>query len=211
VFCRGRQYYESAFPYGRTVPDAQQAPLVEKARRFFEEAATFVDVKTPDGKTNIGVKATHELRRLDNLPNLRVGGIAPEIDGTDLEGNRLKLSDYRGKVVMVVFWGSWCGPCMAMVPQEKELWQRHRDKPFVLLGVNCGDKLEVAKKAAAEKGMGWPSWYDGEELRGPIETEYDVPHWPRIYLIDAKGMIRFIDARGQELDEAVEKLLVEAD
>ena len=114
-------------------------------------------------------------------------------------------------MVLVVFWGSWCGPCMAMVPQEKELWQRHRDKSFVLLGVNCGDKLEVAKKTVADKGMGWPSWYDGEEIRGPIETDYDVPHWPRLYLIDAKGVIRSIDAHGKELDEAVEKLLAEMD
>ncbi len=209
VFCLGRQSYESAFPYGRTVPEEVKAPNVEKARRFFREAAKFEDVKTPDGKATIGLKATHELRRLDNLPNLKVGGIAPEIDATDLEGSRIRLSDHRGKVVLVVFWGSWCGPCMAMVPQEKELWNRHRGKRFVLLGVNCGDKLEVAKKTVADRGMGWPSWYDGEETRGPIETDYDVPHWPRIYLIDAKGVIRAIDAHGKELDEAVEKLLAE--
>ena len=209
VFCRGRQYYEAAFPYGRTVPDAQNASLVKKARDFFGKARKSDDVKTPDGKQTIGNLATHELKRLDNLPNLVVGGIAPEIDAQDLEGTRMKLSDHRGKVVMVVFWGSWCGPCMAMVPQEKELWQRHRDKPFVLLGVNCGDKLDVAKKTIATRGMDWPSWYDGEEIRGPIETDYDVPHWPRVYLIDAKGVIRSIDAHGKELDEAVEKLLAE--
>jgi len=211
VFCRGRQYYELAFPYGRTVPELEKVPLVEKARQFFSEAAKFDDVKTPDGNATIGLKATHELKRLDNLPNLKVGGIAPDIDGNDLEGKRLKLSDYRGKVVVVIFWGSWCGPCMAMVPQEKELWQRYRDKAFVLLGVNCGDKLEVAKKTVADKAMGWPSWFDGEEIRGPIETDYDVPHWPRIYLIDAKGVIRSIDAHGKELDEAVEKQLAEMD
>jgi thiol-disulfide isomerase/thioredoxin len=209
VFCRGCQYYESAFPYGRTVPEERKAPLVEKARRYFGEAAKFDDAKTPDGKATIALKARHELNRLDNLPNLKVGGIAPEIDGKDLEGNRLKLSDYRGKVVLVVFWGSWCGPCIAMVPQEKELWRRHRDKPFALLGVNCGDELDVAKKTVAAKEMGWPSWYDGDEIRGPIETDYDVPHWPRLYLIDAKGVIRSIDAHGKELEEAVESLLAE--
>jgi len=211
VFCRGCQYYHSAFASGRAVPESEMAPLVEKARRFFREAAKFEDVKTPDGKTTIGLKATHELNRLDNLPNLRVGGIAPEIEANDLDGKRRKLSDYRGKVALVVFWGSWCGPCMAIVPQEKALWERYRDKPFVLLGVNCGDKLEMAKKTVADKGMGWPSWYDGDETRGPIETDYDVPHWPRIYLIDAKGVIRSIDAHGKELDEAVQKLFAELD
>jgi thiol-disulfide isomerase/thioredoxin len=209
VFCQGCQYYEAAFPYGRTVSDEQRKPLVAKARRFFSEAAKYTDVKTPDGKRSIGLKATHELNRLDNLPNLKVGGVAPEIDGDDLEGNRMKLSDHRGQVVMLVFWGSWCGPCMAMVPQEKALRERHRDSPFRLLGVNCGDTLDVAKKTVADRQMGWPSWYDGDEIRGPIETDYNVPHWPRIFLIDATGVIRYIDAHGKELDEAVETLLAE--
>ena len=130
VFCQGSLCYEAAFPYGRTVPQETREPLVEKARGFFTEAAKYVDVKTPDGKSSIGLKATHELNRLDNLPNLKVSGVAPEIDGEDLEGRRMKLSDQRGKVVMLVFWGSWCGPCMAMVPKEKALWERHQSKPF---------------------------------------------------------------------------------
>jgi thiol-disulfide isomerase/thioredoxin len=210
VFCQGFQCYDAAFPYGRSVPKEVRDPLLARARGFFTEAATkYADVKTPDGKTTVGLKATHELKRLDNLPNLKVGGIAPEIDGDDLEGRRLKLSDHRGKVVMVVFWGSWCGPCMAMVPKEKALWERLRGKPFALLGVNCGDTLEVAKKTVADKQMGWPSWYDGEEIRGPIETDYDVPHWPRVYLIDPKGVIRYIDVHDKELDDAVDSLLAE--
>jgi thiol-disulfide isomerase/thioredoxin len=210
VFARGSQWYSKAFPYGTKLPDAERELLVKEARKYFTDAARYTDVKTPDGKTTIGLKAIHELNRLDNLPNLKIGGMAPEIDANDLEGKRLKLSDYRGKVVMVVFWGSWCGPCMAMVPQEKALFEKYKGKPFVLLGINCGDKLDMAKKTVADKKMGWPSWYDGEDIRGPIETDYDVPHWPRIFLIDAKGVIRHIDLEGKELDEAVDKLLAEA-
>jgi thiol-disulfide isomerase/thioredoxin len=209
TFAQGYQWYKKAFPYGTEPPDSEREASVNEARKYFTEAAKYTDVKTPDGKTTIGSKATHELKRLDNIPNLKVGGIAPEIDADDLEGKRLKLSDYRGKVVMVVFWGSWCGPCMRMVPHEKELFERYKDKPFVLLGVNCGDKLEVAKKTVADKQMAWSSWYDGDETRGPIETDYDVPHWPRVFLIDAKGVIRHIDPESKELDDAVEKLLAE--
>lgn len=209
IFAQGYQRYNKAFPYGRTVPDREREGAIQEARKYFTEAAKYTDVKTPDGRTTIGLKATHELNRLDNIPNLKVGGIAPEIDAEDLEGKRLKLSDYRGKVVMVVFWGSWCGPCMKLVPHEKALFEKHKDQPFVLLGVNCGDKLDVAKKTVADKQMAWPSWYDGEDLRGPIETDYDVPHWPRVFLIDAKGVIRHMDPETRELDDAVAKLLAE--
>jgi thiol-disulfide isomerase/thioredoxin len=210
IFAQGDQRYSKAFPFGTKLPDEDRKPLLMEARKYFNDAAKYIDVKTPDGKTTIGLKATHELSRLDNLPNLKVGGIAPEIDANDLEGKRLKLSDYRGKVVMVVFWGSWCGPCMGMVPKEKALFEKHKGEPFVLLGVNCGDKLDVAKKTIIDKKMGWPSWYDGEDIRGPIETDYDVPHWPRIFLIDAKGVIRQIDLEGKDLEDAVDKLLAEA-
>jgi thiol-disulfide isomerase/thioredoxin len=210
IFAQGYQRYSKAFPFGTKLPEEDREPLIKEARKYFIDASKYIDVKTPDGKTTIGLKATHELSRLDNIPNLKVGGIAPEIDANDMEGKRLKLSDYRGKVVMVVFWGSWCGPCMGMVPQEKALFEKHKGKPFVLLGVNCGDKLDVAKKTITDKKMGWPSWYDGEDIRGPIETEYDVPHWPRIFLIDANGVIRQIDLEGKDLEDAVDKLLAEA-
>ena len=66
----------------------------------------------------------------------RVGMPAPEIDGEDFDGMRVKLSDYRGKVVVVVFWASWCPPCCAMIPHERELVERNRDKPFAMLSVN---------------------------------------------------------------------------
>lgn len=210
VFCRGYLCRAAAFPYGQTLPERERDGLVARARVFFNEVVEkYADVPTPDGETTIGAMATSELKRFDNLPNLKIGGVAPEIEGVDLEGKPLRLGDHLGKVVVVIFWGSWCGPCMAMVPHERELWARHRDKPFTLLGVNCGDSIEKARKTATENQMDWPSFHDGEDHRGPIATGYDVQKYPTIYVIDAKGVIRYIDAQGKELEEAVETLLTE--
>ncbi len=210
VFCRGYLCRAAAFPYGQSVSEKERDKLVARARGFFNEVIEkYADVKTPDDDATIGERAASELTRFDNLPNLKVGGVAPEIGGKDLEGKPLRLGDYRGKVVVVVFWGSWCGPCMAMVPHERELWERHRDEPFTLLGVNCGDTLEQARKTADDNRMDWPSFYDGEDHRGPIATSYDVQKYPTVYVIDAKGVIRYIDTRGEELDKAVEMLLAE--
>src|SRR5215475_209715 len=64
----------------------------------------------------------------------RIGLPAPEIDSEDFDGNRVKLSDYRGKVVVVVFWYAACPPCRAMIPHERELAERYRDKPFAMIG-----------------------------------------------------------------------------
>ena len=76
----------------------------------------------------------------------RVGAPAPEIDAQDFDGRPIKLSDQRGKVVAVVFWATWCPPCRAMIPHEREMVERFRDKPFVLIGVNNDDNHDAARK-----------------------------------------------------------------
>lgn len=68
--------------------------------------------------------------RLDALRSIAVGKVAPDIQGEDTNGKPMSLSDYRGKVVVLVFWGTWCSPCMGLVPHEKALVERFRDRPF---------------------------------------------------------------------------------
>ena len=177
-------------PWRREVPEAEKATLLAQASRYYQRTVDdFGDAPTPDGKTTLGEKARHELTRLKNLPDLKVGRPAPPIAAAALDGRPMALADYHGQVVLLVFWGSWCGPCMRMVPHERELAERYRGKPFVLLGVNCGDTHEVATATMEQQQMSWRCWWDGEETRGPIETDYDVPHWPRVFVIDAEGVI----------------------
>ncbi|MFO0887629.1 MAG: sigma-70 family RNA polymerase sigma factor [Isosphaeraceae bacterium] len=147
--------------------------------------------------------------RLDEMHNLAVGKPAPEIDAADIDGKPMKLSDYRGKVVALVFWGSWCGPCMAEVPHERELVARYQGRPFALLGVNCNEPVEAARKAIADNGMSWPQWHDGEDQGGPIVSRYHVRAYPTILVIDGQGIIRRKDARGESLDRAVDELIKE--
>ncbi len=209
AFALGDYYRNTGLPYGRKLPESEEVEWLRKAEICYMMTRTqFADVPTPDGKTSLGIKAKAEIARLHNRPNLKIGKPAPEIVGVDLDGKPLKLSDHRGKVVVVCFWATWCGPCMAMVPHERELVKQLEGKPFALLGVNCdepGDKAKV-RATLKEKSMTWPSWWDGDR-RGPIQTAYDVPHWPMVYVIDPKGVIRAVDVRGKDLDAAVDKLL----
>jgi thiol-disulfide isomerase/thioredoxin len=105
--------------------------------------------------------ADEALARLDNMHNLAPGKPAPEIDGVGSDGKPLKLSDYRGKVVVLVFWGSWCGPCMREIPHERALAERLKDRSFAPLGVNCDDDRSTALKAMEMEHTQWPNWYDG--------------------------------------------------
>ena len=98
---------------------------------------------------------------------------------------------------------------MAMVPHERSLVQRMKGKPFVLLGINLDADREELKAILPKQAINWRSWWDGGEKR--IIAEWGVESLPTIYLIDQKGIIRFENLNGQELNDAVEKLVAEAE
>jgi peroxiredoxin len=144
-----------------------------------------------------------------DLSELVVGRPALEIDGADVNGVKMKLTEFRGKVVMLVFWGTWCAPCMAMVLQERDLLARHKGRPFVLVGVNSDDDVAKVREAIRKHEITWRSWKDGQG--GPIATRWGVSAWPAVYLLDSAGTIRYKNVHGRELDEAIEALLKKAE
>jgi thiol-disulfide isomerase/thioredoxin len=149
---------------------------------------------------------------LYELRNLRIGKPAPEIVGEDLSGTKFKLSDHRGKVVLLVFWASWCGPCMGAVPHERELVEKFKDKPFVLVGVNGDEEKEEAAKAVERAKIPWRSFWNGKEgASGPIATAWNIRGWPTVYVIDHKGIIRHKYLHGNKLDEPLEKMIAAAE
>jgi hypothetical protein len=96
-----------------------------------------------------------------------------------------------------------------MYPHERSLVKRLADKPFALLGINSDEDRDEVKKTIEKEQMTWRSWWDGGSTNGPIQTGYNVSHWPTIYVLDHKGVIRYIDVRNKQLDDAVDKLLEE--
>jgi thiol-disulfide isomerase/thioredoxin len=149
---------------------------------------------------------------LFELRNLQPGNAAPDIEGQDLDGARFKLSDHRGKVVLLVFWGSWCGPCMAAVPHERELVERFKGRPFVLIGLNSDEDKAKALRAVAREKIPWRSFWNGPEgPLGPIAAAWNVRSWPTVYVIDHRGVIRHNDLEGEDLDKPLAKLIGEAE
>jgi thiol-disulfide isomerase/thioredoxin len=142
---------------------------------------------------------------------LSEGSSAREIVRQNLIGRSLKLSDFQGKVVVLDFWADWCGYCRQMFPQEQELVQRYKNKTFVLLRVNCGDDRDSIRHTVARWGLNWTSWWDGGPNGGRISREWYVSDFPTTWVLDHKHVIRFRGLRGKELDDAVAKLVEEAE
>jgi hypothetical protein len=96
-----------------------------------------------------------------------------------------------------------------MYPHERSLVKRLAGKPFALLGINSDPSKEDLKKIMARENITWRSWWDGGNTEGPIATKWNVTGWPTIYVLDAKGVIRYKNVREKELDKAVDTLLKE--
>ncbi|MFO0808310.1 MAG: TlpA disulfide reductase family protein [Gemmataceae bacterium] len=134
---------------------------------------------------------------------------APDFTATTLNGDTVKLADLRGKVVVLDFWATWCGPCVAQIPHVKTMVRKFEGKPFVFLGVSVDDEQDVLRSFVKNQRLSWPIVFDGGQS-GPIATEYKVRAYPTVYVIDAQGKIRFRNRFGSDLETAVETLLAEA-
>ncbi|MGI9518801.1 MAG: TlpA family protein disulfide reductase [Pirellulaceae bacterium] len=149
-------------------------------------------------------------RELFELQNLQVGQVAPDIVGEDLDGHQFALSEYRGKVVMLDFWGHWCPPCRAMYPHERYLVENMAGLPFALIGVNSDAKLETAQNSVRRDKLPWRNFWNGPEgTAGPIASQWNIDAWPTVYLIDADGVIRYKAVAGSSIDRGIETLMGE--
>ncbi len=176
------------------VPYALAAPMTETAQAYFG--------RNPGLGKTLGELAAVDL---DEIRNLAVGKVAPEIEGRDQDGKPFKLSDYRGRVVVLTFSGNWCNPCRAMYPAERALVERLKDKPFALLSVNTDESVETLRRSIEMGEITWRCWWDGPDR--PICSRWNIRSFPTVTIIDQQGVIRHRNINHLELEQAVEVLM----
>lgn len=173
----------------------------------------FGDVKY--GNKTLAKMAEGDLAAMALIGQLEIGKAVPEISGVDLDDKAMKLSDHKGKVVMISFWATWCPPCMAMVPHEREVVEANKDKPFVLVGINGDPDLnDTVRETIADKKITWRSFKDTQGEETALSQLWEIEGWPTIYLIDHKGIIKqkWTGSPGnKKLDEAIEELVKAAE
>ena len=142
---------------------------------------------------------------LFELNNIVPGKQAPEIEGKDADGKRFRLGDYRGKVVLLTFSADWCGGCVALYPLERNLVEKFRDQPFVMLSVSRDEKIDTLKSTIASGDITWRCWWDGGD--GPIRNAWNNRGIPSIILLDDQHIIQAVALNRHSSQEEFERAI----
>jgi len=138
------------------------------------------------------------------------GAPAPDFSFRNfLDGRVLSLSQFRGKVVLLDFWATWCPPCMASLPELRTLYEELRPLGFEIVGVSLDESGEDLRRVVESYAVPWPIAFFGQRWDNPVANLYRVYQIPTTYLLDRRGIIRFRDLHGEELRAAVRDLLGE--
>jgi len=139
--------------------------------------------------------------------SLTVGLAFPEFDEKDLDGKPLATANFKGKVVLIDFWATWCGPCVAELPNVLKAYETHHGKGFEIIGISLDDDKDTLTRFIGDKKMTWPQYFDGKRWQNTLAVKYGVNSIPATILLDKEGKIIAKNLRGEALDEAVAKAL----
>ena len=138
---------------------------------------------------------------------LKPGVAFPDFNEKDLAGEPLSIARFKGKVVLVDFWATWCGPCREELPNVLAAYKKYHDKGFEIIGVSLDQDENTLKSFIKEKGMVWPQYFDGQGWGSKLGQKYGIDSIPMTFLLDQEGKIVAKGLRGAALDEQLALML----
>ena len=177
----------------RNMPEADWQKLAEQHLQAYPEAPMNQEIQTM-------IARNAETAKLKSEPL--------DLKFTALDGAEIDLAKMRGKVVLIDFWATWCGPCVKEVPNVVEAYEELHPKGFEVIGISLDQDKAKLEAFIKEKGMAWPQYFDGKGWQNEISSRFGIQSIPAMWLVDKKGMLVSTNARG-DLEDEVEKLLAE--
>jgi len=187
--------------------------------KLVENTTTLAEILVGAGKKDAAI----DLLRKTGEANAKVQGLAehfdgiakkyekigttPTIDKDDIAGKKIDLAEYKGKVVLLDFWATWCGPCVGEMPNVIAAYDKYHDKGFEIVGISLDKERDKLDAFVADKGMKWRQYFDGKVWKNDIAVEWGVNSIPATYLIGTDGKIVEVGLRGKALEERIAELL----
>jgi peroxiredoxin len=128
---------------------------------------------------------------------------------TSIDGKKLSPADYKGKVLLIDFWATWCGPCVMEMPNVKSVYSRYHSKGFEIVGISLDQSRDKLDAYIQQQQIEWPQYFDGKWWSNEVAVKYGITSIPTTVLVDRKGKIRYKTLRGKQLEKAVQELLDE--
>ena len=136
---------------------------------------------------------------------INVDEIAPDFTLLDLDSNEVRLSEFRGKVVLINFWATWCPPCRAEMPDIESLYQEYKDKGLVIIGIDIGEPEATVRQFVQRGGYSWTFVLDST---GTVAANYNIRAIPTSFFIDREGVIQTVNI-GAMTKQGMEAMLAE--
>ncbi len=200
----------------------------EVARILMMKASLYVQVFKNTGKaielirqlkndfpdTSFAKNADETLAELEQMERaekataaLKVGAPFPAITEQDFEGKPLTLDAYKGKVVLLDFWATWCGPCVAELPNVLAAYQKYHGKGFEIIGISLDKDRAALSAFLKENKVTWQQYFDGQGWQNKLAQQHGVMSIPTTYLLDGEGRIIASDLRGPALEAELARRL----
>ncbi|HRQ89222.1 MAG TPA: TlpA disulfide reductase family protein [Bacteroidia bacterium] len=154
-----------------------------------------------------GPRIAQFLDQLGSELYLPAPGDVMEIAFTDLQGNQVDLAKMKGKVVLVDFWATWCGPCVAEMPNVIAAYEKYHEKGFEVIGISLDEEKASVEAFVTEKKMPWPQHFDGKGWEGDLVQKFGIKGIPATFLVGKDGKVVAANLRGEDLEKAVEAAL----
>jgi thiol-disulfide isomerase/thioredoxin len=167
-------------------------------------------------KSKLGKKIVEKMKEVKSLNEaigkpsanaVKVGSLAPDFKGKTPEGKETSLKENLGKVTIIDFWASWCGPCRVENPSVVALYNEFHSKGLNIVGVSLDEKADKWKEAIVKDKITWIQISNLKGWEDPIARQYNVNEIPSTYILDEKGVIIAVNLRGEELKKKIASLL----